>query len=509
MRIVNFLKKNRTVFIAAGVLSFLCFIYMIVNPGISIDEETWIQIEEPFAKWFVQGRWGIDLFNCLSMDGGRYAPVLWDILAILLWNAGGMLFSFALFGKDIKKVPLFFFQAYFCSLPFVMGEMFSFSMFSLQIASGMLSTAGGFMFSVEAAEENSRKKWLYALLMLIYAFSVYQAYTCVYVTAVVAYCLKNYLEGQAGLGRKLVKWAGVFAGGLIGYYGIYLLLMKLFGASSYLADNYVGWFDEGGIGKALFMAVANIARVSFAIPVSGEYIYGGEVIRIVTALFVIFAVWAFFKEKRAVRRLGVLFYTVALTAAPFVLYLALGTYKTHGRILLGLSLSGAVEIYLILSVLKGTLLKRAGIIAGAYLLFLNAKNMNILFYSANVAYEYDKNVANQIMYDIKRQGIAYQDKAVVFVGMEPMDNVGLQKSDTVGSSIFEWDDGNISRMCNFMKTEGYRMSQPTPAQIEQALELTEDMGTWPQENSIKETEDTVIVFLSEPTDKWYKINLGR
>ena len=143
------------------------------------------------------------------------------------------------------------------------------------------------------------------------------------------------------------------------------------------------------------------------------------------------------------------------------------------------------------------------------MLFLNAKNMNILFYSANVAYEYDKNVANQIMYDIKRQGIAYQDKAVVFVGMEPMDNVGLQKSDTVGSSIFEWDDGNISRMCNFMKTEGYRMSQPTPAQIEQALELTEDMGTWPQENSIKETEDTVIVFLSEPTDKWYKINLGR
>ena len=165
MRVNDFFKKNRTVFIAAGILSFLCFIYMLVNPGVSIDEETWIQIEEPFTKWFVQGRWGIDLFNFLSMDNGRYAPVLWDILAIILWNAGGALFGFTLFGDKAKKVPLFFFQAYFCSLPFVMGEMFSFSMFSLQIASGMLCTAVGFMFSVEAIEEKCRRKWLYALIM--------------------------------------------------------------------------------------------------------------------------------------------------------------------------------------------------------------------------------------------------------------------------------------------------------------------------------------------------------
>ena len=142
-------------------------------------------------------------------------------------------------------------------------------------------------------------------------------------------------------------------------------------------------------------------------------------------------------------------------------------------------------------------------------MFLNAKNMNMLFYSANVAYEYDSNVANQVMYDMKRQGIKYEDKAVVFIGMEPMDEVGLQKSDTVGSSIFEWDDGNISRMCNFMKTEGYCLNQPTPGQIEQALEMTQGMKPWPQDNSIKETQDTVIIFFSEPTDKWYKVNLGR
>ena len=60
-----------------------------------------------------------------------------------------------------------------------------------------------------------------------------------------------------------------------------------------------------------------------------------------------------------------------------------------------------------------------------------------------------------------------------------------------------------------MKTVGYSLNQPTPGQIEHALELTPGMEPWPGENSIKETEDTVIIYLSEPTDKWYKINLGR
>lgn len=506
MSLWDYIKKNRSVFIAAGLFSALCFAYMLVTPGISIDEETWIQIEKPFAMWLVQGRWGIDLFNLLSMDKWRYAPVLWDILAIALWNLGGVLFSYALFEDRVKKVPLFFFQSYLCSLPFVLGEMFSFSMFSLQIALGMLSVSAAFLYSLRAVKSGKYKEWLLALLLLVFAFSVYQAYICVYITAVGAYSLKAFLEKKEHLLHHIIRWAAVCLAGIGIYYGINFILMKAAGSSSYLTDNYVGWFDKGGVFKALFMALANIVRVSLAIPIDGVQIYGGEVIRAVTILFIIFIIWRIIKEKGFVRKIGILFYSLVLAASPFALFLVLGTYKTHGRVLLGLSLAGAMEIYLMFNSLKKQAVKKAGIVAGVYLLFLNAKNMNMLFYSANVAYEYDRTIANQVMYDIKRLGYDYRKKPIVFIGMEKMDDVGLPKSDTVGSPVFSWDDGNIARMCNFMKTQGYRVLQPSVHDIQSALKDIKKMNIWPMEGSIRETDNYIAVLLSRPTDKWYTIN---
>lgn len=510
MRVREFIKENKKIFLAAGLFSLFCFCYMLVTPGISIDEETWIQIEKPFAMWLVQGRWGIDIFNFLSMDQGRYAPVIWDILAIVSWNGAGILFSYTLFGKKARKLPLFFFQAYFCSLPFVLGEMFSFSMFSFQIALGMLSVAAAFLYSVRAVESGKRSEWIAGLLFLIYAFSVYQAYICVYITAVAIYCFMAWLGKEENLVRRICSWAVLCLLGIAVYYGVHMILMKVVGTSSYLSDNYVGWFEEGGILKALFMAFANIARVSLAIPIAGETVYGGEVIRTVTIAFLVFTIWHFVKEKGIARKAGVLFFSFACVAAPFALFLALGTYKTHGRVLLGLSLAGAAQIYLILCSLKRDSLRKLGVAAAVYLLFLNAKNMNMLFYSANVAYEHDRTVANQVMYDIKKQGIDYHQKPIVFLGMAEMDEVGLPVSDTVGSSIFAWDDGNIARMCNFMKTEGYRVMAPGPEEIHAALKLKGDMKTWPQEGSIVEEEDFIVVMFSEPTEKWYGINqVGR
>lgn len=110
------------------------------------------------------------------------------------------------------------------------------------------------------------------------------------------------------------------------------------------------------------------------------------------------------------------------------------------------------------------------------------------------------------MYDIKKAGIDYHSKPIVFLGMEEMDDVGLPTSDTVGSSIFAWDDGNISRMCNFMKTEGYRVLPPDAAEIQAALKYKDQMKEWPLDGSILEKEDFIIVLFSEPSEKWYTIN---
>ena len=42
--------------------------------------------------------------------------------------------------------------------------------------------------------------------------------------------------------------------------------------------------------------------------------------------------------------------------------------------------------------------------------------------------------------------------------------------------------------------------------MQEALQETENMQTWPQENSIKELEDVIVVYLSDPTEQWYTVN---
>lgn len=50
------------------------------------------------------------------------------------------------------------------------------------------------------------------------------------------------------------------------------------------------------------------------------------------------------------------------------------------------------------------------------------------------------------------------------------------------------------------------MSLADSEQMKRGLEETKGMSIWPQEGSIKELDDLIVVYLSEPTDTWYITN---
>ena len=61
-------------------------------------------------------------------------------------------------------------------------------------------------------------------------------------------------------------------------------------------------------------------------------------------------------------------------------------------------------------------------------------------------------------------------------------------------------------MEDFLQTRGYAAETADGLQLADALAQTGNMKAWPQEGSIAETEDVIIVYLSEPTEKWYAVN---
>ena len=58
----------------------------------------------------------------------------------------------------------------------------------------------------------------------------------------------------------------------------------------------------------------------------------------------------------------------------------------------------------------------------------------------------------------------------------------------------------------FILSRGYALGIPTTDQLTKGLASTKTMTTWPQEGSILELEDEIVVYLSEPTEKWYAVN---
>lgn len=509
----EFLTKYKKAYLASIVFALVCFGFMLTHFTITIDEETWLLANQPSLLWLLQGRFAVWLFDLIFTTEGNFAPFLWDFLSVVIWHFSGVILAYALLGKEkVKEWQMFFFLAYYSSLPFVVGEILSFSMFNLQVCTAMAATAGAFLYSLKYLDNKRKKDAAAAFGLLLYGVAVYQALLCVYVTAVVAYCLLRFIKNEdKGLVRVIVSCAVICIGAVGIYYGIDMLIWHFSGTADYLEANYIGWASEDWVREAV-LSVVNVGRVSFAIPYEGVYIYGGVVLRCVSGLFVLYALWLFFKRKGAKQKLGIFFYTVVLCVAPFALYIAIATYKTHGRMLLAIPLAGAVQIYLIFRELDGQggrlclYLKRGMLILVSYLLFLNARNMNLIYYYGSISYEKDCSTANQVMYDIKKAGMDYHQKPIAFVGMVEQDDVQTLESDTLGGSIFEWDEGNISRMKDFLRTKGYAVLMPDSSQISRAAKEAKTMQTWPMEDSIRELDDMIVVYFSEPTEQWYAVN---
>lgn len=515
----HFCKEYKNILLAACGISFLAFLTMLIYPSLNIDEEMSIFATKTYAPWIVQGRYGIQFINKIFTINGRMVPVLWDIFSILFWYASGVIIFYTLFGdkQNISKFGMFSFLAFYASVPFVEGESLAFSMMSPQECVGMICTAIAVLMTkyylemYDNRKEGRKKIFLLATLFLFFGMTTYQALITIYVTAFVVYCLQRVLDGKYKILRPVICGAVISIVALILYYIVNALVIILSGLSMDYVDSYIGWTDGTGILRTAFMAIANVARVEFALKIQDVSIYSGTVIRIASIMFILWSVYIFVKTKQKGSRSRILLLTVLTMFAPFSLYIAMGTYKTQGRMLLALPLIGAVAFYQIIMecTIHKSRIKIPVICLISYLLFLNVRDLNTINYYNYLRYEHDKQIANQIMFDIKRAGYDYHKKPLIFVGAYKMDFENEASSSTLGAkgSFWSWDDGNIKRMRKFLKTEGYEVKKPSKDDIKKSVKFTKNMKQWPLNGSIKETKSNIIVYFSKPKAKWYKANM--
>lgn len=502
----KYLYENRWNILVSFIFSIICCIAMITLKMINIDEETWYLStkKEMSDLWLYQERYMIYIYNMIFSPCGRFIPIVSDCLGLFFWNMSGIVFMYVFFDLyDISsKYGRIAALCWYSSVPLCMGEAFGFGFMIIPETFAMIIVALAFLLIIK--EKHGLLDIVFAGALMTVSMGVYQALLEIFIVAVVGWCFGCYLKENKWL-KIAIKGVAVCAISMILYCGINFIIKKYVGSASYLSDGYIGW-ESGNVIRVLFMACANVIRVSLGITMMGKYVYGAWALRILFVIFIIAVGKSVMKtddiKKRAVIVLGV----IVLVASPFFLYIAMGTYKTYGRMLLSVALLGAIELLFVFKYLDGIKFKKIIYCLVWIVLLLNCIYINLLYYRGYKVYNNDVVTAKSIMNVIEEKNYDYTNKPIVFVGKYGKSLEENGGSGTIGASFWNWDDCNMSRTRDFLGILGYKVILPSSAQIDEALEKIGDMSVWPAENAIGETEDIIIVYLSSPTSKWIELN---
>lgn len=141
----------------------------------------------------------------------------------------------------------------------------------------------------------------------------------------------------------------------------------------------------------------------------------------------------------------------------------------------------------------------------ACVLLGNCFYMNAFFYRSYRVYTEDQAKAVQLMARLADKGMNTAEKPIVFIGMLPQNHY-LPEDCSAGGSFFSWDNGNIARMRDFLNAEGYTVLPAEASQIQQGVDLAKEMSCWPAEGCLIETEDFILIKLSDPAYPWDIVN---
>ncbi|MDR1801523.1 MAG: glucosyltransferase domain-containing protein [Lachnospiraceae bacterium] len=512
------IKEYKYAVIAVFLFSLLVYGSIIFYPSLSIDDEVSLTADS-VIRWMTQGRFGISVLDFfVTLNTGRYVPFLWEFLGVMLLGISSIIGSYnmtRILNKEAKSFGVFVYCAVYLSLPFVFGELVSFHMFALEMGIGLFAAEMSVMMTLTFFKTAKRRALLASLVLLVAAFSIYQALATVYIVYMVLYAYirftqiekENLKAGIKDIYRKLGVGAAVTTIAAAVYFLINALVNIIFVADSGYLIQYVGWGKQGNFLLEVFYAFANVVRILFGITIKGVIIYGGPVICFSSIVFIMVSIYFI---KFAANKLHMLAMAVALGIAPFTMTIILGAYATPGRMFPGIAVFMAATWFLTVNLFNKKTLKNLILAACVCVLFLQAYYMNIIGYSKYLSYNNDVAIANNILFEVEKLEPEYAKKPFVFIGAYE-----YQKNRKVipfligtvhGESFFEHDSGSNGRMVSFLNSIGHNILLPNATQIREGLAISENMSLWPAKGSVVILDDCIVIKLSEPVEEWYLIN---
>ncbi len=490
---------------------FLVFYFSALSHfSLGIDDESGA-VRTEASNWARQGRWLLYVIEQWFIT--QPTMVFFPLFFFGLCNSIAYVLLARAYRMDLADPRTYLLFVLFCAFPTIF-QIANFLPNIIGLGVGLVAACAAIACFARATDMpgdlrvgHSSRIGLYGMSVLAIAIATgaYQSLLLVVFMGCVGLLLREMsVPGRMGIRGWLVSH-GTLLALLVGGAILSELASHLVRSSSGLDTGLVPeWYSKGYLKPGLL--VSKPLSVLGATWDEMKAIYGGsaQAYGYVYYSFPVFLLVGLAGVLHAARSLsplriaGVAIYAFAILLAPFALNLLSGgelPYRALGAVPLAFWLFGAFAVFSANRVVRST-----GVILLVLIALQSQYTLSMLQTERRIALEHDSQLASQI-YDRIGMTVPGFDRnreyPIDFFGYYEFSNIYPEvKYSTLSASFFSWDKGNIDRTLTFMRVMGYTNFRKVPDDQRGRTALAMmDMPVWPQRDSVKFLDGTILIRL--------------
>lgn len=486
---IKYFLTNK-VFISVIILvAILSFGFTITNPSVGMDETAFGRYYQD-KEMLESGRWGSYLiYRGLGIT--EFIPFWVDFLVASLIVITAVLWCVFLkknLGEKLSLGAYIIFATIFISFPLI-NEWYLFSNSSLAVIIGTFLASLGIMIFYENYNKIHKKIIYLAIsMMLAFAFSMYEACGQVMLVSI---CITAILMIYTQKDKK-VKDIFKYMFASIAIIALAVILNQIIVKLIYLggvratneAEKEINW-GKYGILESLQLIAINVIDV-----ITNTTYFPILIFDIASIIGLAISILQYYKRNN----LMILLIFIAMFLSNFVISMLQLNMVLH-RTCTSWGLFVAIIIMITYKFLSEyNITKILSGIAIIILVLLQTKNLNQLFYNDYKRYQKDLKIAHELIYDLEKT--CDTSKPLVIMGM-PYKGMGDYGTQSNSLSVLWWGKkafgDNGAEFIKFLNSFGYNYERPNDEQYEKGKIEAETMNIYPQEDSIRELEDCIVV----------------
>ncbi len=468
--------------------------------NIGIDTQSFIENPTFEYNWLGIGRYGL-LIEKVLLGLSYYCPYYASIIFMLFLVVSNVILYYTFYklsDKDFGLLNLCIPMLAFTHPVFV--EQFVYMLQSAEIAFAISLTALSTLFIFTWIKDKNGFYCILGIVGLVICFATYQAFVPLYI----AFCIfafimmfENNKNSNERNFKTIFKLIITFAISLIAYKVTVKLLPSY---SAYIDDSFFwGNYPLRTIYEFItgYMKDVIIGR--------GGYFNKGYIIGSIFLLIV--AIYKLVKSKEDLKISEKILYILSILAfigTPFYMIIAIG----HAPFLRAQFILPFTEAFIIMYVsyylFKNKTLKYIAIIGILFVFEVQMVKTQNLYYTDHMRNESDIQTAYEMSNDIKKHGIVEGNRIAIVGHRNAKLNPVCQIGETVGVSLFTMNYyappyylNSTSGILRLFRCLGIMYYECSAEEMQEARKTAQDMPVWPEEGSIKECNNYVIVKISE------------